>query len=150
MRRPWLRAVLGMVLAALSIGLLGGCGSGPPNRSQEAVAHQKAQDTMIRQLKALPGATITADIESSLDSGQNNVSVDAQLPPAATAAQITTLGDSIERTIWLSHLDPLGRIGINFTLAGSSEPDQRRLYIGTDKDALGIKYGPRPDGLTGY
>ncbi len=145
MRRPW---VLAMAMAIVSVVLVAGCAARPA--VPDATAQKKISTALIRQLEALPGATITVDIESGLDSGQNNIRVDAQLPPAATPAQINALGDRIERIIWLSNLDPLGRIGINFTLAGSSEPDQRRLYIGDDKDALGVKYGPRPDGLTGY
>jgi hypothetical protein len=65
-------------------------------------------------------------------------------------AQANALGDSIESTIWLSHLDPLGSIGINITPEGSSVPVLRRLYQGvTDARPLGVKYGPRPDGLPG-
>ncbi len=138
-----------MVLAAVSTGLLAGCVTGPSQREEEA-AQQKIRTALIRQLEALPEATVTARVQSGLDTGQNNVGVQVRLPSEATVSQNSALGDSIERIIWLSHLDPLGRISISFMLAGSSEPDQRRLYIGPDKDALGVKYGPRPDGLTGY
>jgi len=149
MKRPSVLAVICVVLAAVSTGLLAGCDSGPPFGS-EAAAHQKAQDTMIRQLEALPGATVTAHVTSSLDGGQGNVGVQARLPAVATVAQANALGDSIERTIWFSHLDPLGRISINVTREGSSVPVLRRLYqFEIDTRPLGVKYGPRPDGLPG-
>jgi hypothetical protein len=148
-RRPSVLAVICVVLAAVSTGLLAGCDTGPPFGAEEA-ARQKAQDTVIRQLEALPGATVTADVTSSLDGGQNNVGVDARLPAAATVAQTNALGDSIERTIWLSHLDPMGRISIDITREGSSVPVQQRLYQDEiDTRPLGVKYGPRPDGLPG-
>jgi hypothetical protein len=151
-RRPLVSAVLavaGIVLAAVSVGLLTGCDTGPP-LGAEAAAPQKAQDTVIHQLEALPGAKVNATIESSLDGGQNNIGVQARLPAAATVAQANALGESIERTIWLSHLDPLGLIGINITREGSSVPVLRRLYQAEiDTRPLGVKYGPRPDGLPG-
>jgi hypothetical protein len=149
MKRPSVLAVISMVLAAVSVGLLTGCDTGPPFGSQ-AASHQKAQDTVIRQLEALPGATVTAHVTSSLDGGQGNIGVQARLPAAATVAQTNALGDSIERTIWLSHLDPLGLISINVTREGSSVPVLRRLYQDEiDTRPLGVKYGPRPDGLAG-
>jgi hypothetical protein len=149
MKRRCVLVVIGIVLATVSTGLLAGCDTGPPYGS-EAAAHQKAQDTMIRQLEALPGATVSAHVTSSLDGGQGNVGVQARLPAAATVAQTNALGDSIERTIWLSHLDPLGRISINITREGSGVAVQQRLYQGdTDTPPLGVKYGPRPDGLAG-
>jgi hypothetical protein len=148
MRRPSVLAVICVVLAAVSTGLLAGCDSGP--FGAEEAARQKAQDTVIRQLEALPGAKVNATIESSLDGGQNNVGVQARLPAAATVAQANALADSIERTIWLSHLDPLGRIGFNVTREGSSVPVLRRLYTSSlDTPPLRVKYGPRPDGLPG-
>jgi hypothetical protein len=148
-RRPSALAVICVVLAAVSTGLLAGCDGGPPPGSEAAVTRQKSQDTMIRQLEALPGATVTADVTSGLDAGQNNVGVNAQLPAAATAAQANAMADSIERIIWLSHLDPLGRISIGVTRAGSSAPVVR-LYQGEiQRRPLGVKYGPRPGGLPG-
>jgi len=105
---------------------------------------------MIRELEALPGPTVKARVTSSLDGGQNNVGVQARLPAAATVAQTNALGDSIERTIWLSHLDPMGRINISITREGSSVLVQQRLYqFEIDTRPLGVKYGPRPDGLAG-
>jgi hypothetical protein len=131
-----------MVLLAVS---LAGCASDHP-KLPDAAAAKKASTELISQLQALPGAKITATVESSLDGGQGNVGADAQLPSAATDAQLNAVGDSIERTIWLSHLYPLGRININFTRAGSSVRVLQRVYIGTAKEKLGDKYGPRPDG----
>jgi hypothetical protein len=149
MRRPSVLAVIGVALAAVCVGLLTGCDTGPRFGAEEA-AHKKSQDTMIRELEALPGAKVTATVESSLDGGQNNVIVDARLPASATVAQVNALGDSIERTIWLSHLDPLGTISIDITHEGSSVSVQQRLYQGqTDTPPLRVKYGPRPDGLAG-
>ena len=102
------------------------------------------------QLEALPGAKVTATVESSLDGGQNNIGVNARLPAAATVAQTNALGDSIERTIWLSHLDPLGSLGITINRQGSRVPVQQRLYQGEiHRRPLGVRYGPRPDGLPG-
>ena len=150
MQRPSVLAVICVVLAAVSTGLLAGCDGGPTPGSDAAVARQKANDTMIRQLEALPGAKVSATIESSLDGGQNNIEADAVLPVAATKAEANALGDSIERTIWLSHVDPLGRIGIIVTREGSSVQVLQRLYISSlDTPPLRVKYGPRPDGLPG-
>jgi hypothetical protein len=147
MRRPPVLAVIGVVLAAVCVGLLAGCDTGPLFGAEEA-AHKKAQDTMIRELEALPGATVKARVTSSLDGGQNNVGVQARLPAAVAVAQANALGDSIERTIWLSHLDPMGRISIDITREGSSVSVQQRLYqFEIDTRPLGVKYGPRPDGL---
>ena len=102
------------------------------------------------QLEALPGAKVTATVESSLDGGQNNIGVNARLPAAATVAQTNALGDSIERTIWLSRVNPMGRISIDITREGSSVSVQQRLYqFEIDTRPLGVKYGPRPDGLPG-
>lgn len=147
MKRPWVLAVISMVLAAVSTGLLAGCDGGPTPGSEAAVARQKANAALIQQLEALPGATVNATIESSLDGGQNNVGVDARLPATATVAQTNALGDSIERTIWLSHVDPMGSISIDITRQGSRVPVLQRLY--QDRRPLGVKYGPRPDGLPG-
>ena len=131
-----------MVVLALS---LAGCGGDHP-KLPDAAAAKKASTELISKLEALPGAKITATVDSSLDGGQGNVGADAQLPTEATDAQVNAVGDSIERTIWLSHLYPLGRININFTRAGSSVRVLQRVYIGTAKEKLGDKYGPRPDG----
>ena len=60
------------------------------------------------------------------------------------------MGDTIERTSWLSHVNPMGRISIDITREGSSVSVQQRLYqFEIDTRPLGVKYGPRPDGLTG-
>jgi len=150
MRRPSVRALIFVVLAMVSTGLLAGCDGGPTPGSEAAVTRQKANDTLIRQLQALPGATVTADVTSSLDGGQNNIGVDARLPAAATMAQTNALGDSIERTIWLSRVNPMGRISIDITRQGSRVPVQQRQYLDEiDTRPLGVKYGPRPDGLPG-
>jgi len=140
-----------VVLTMVSTGLLAGCGDIVNFGSQEAAdAQKKASAVLIRQLEALPGAKVTATVESSLDGGQNNVGVQARLPAAATVPQTNALGDSIERTIWLSHLDPMGRISIDITRQGSRVPVQQRLYQDEiDTRPLGVKYGPRPDGLSG-
>jgi hypothetical protein len=132
-------------LLSVLVVLLAGCGGDHP-KLPDAAAQKKASTELIHQLEALPGAKVTATIESSLDGGQGNVGADAQLPEGATTAQLNAVGDSIERTIWLSHLYPLGRININFTRAGSSVRVLQRVYIGTAKEKLGNKYGPRPDG----
>ena len=139
----------GVVLAAVCVGLLAGCDTGPRFGAEEA-AHKKAPDTMIRELEALPGATVKARVTSSLDGGQGNVVVQVRLPASAAVAQANALGESIEHTIWLSHLDPLGAIAIDITREGSSVPVLQRLYQDQiDRRALGVKYGPRPDGLPG-
>jgi hypothetical protein len=140
-RRPWALAWLSIVLVLVA-GCAGSHAGGP-----DATARNKAGAAMIAQLQALPGAKVSAHVTSSLDGGQGNVGVQAQLPAAAGTAALEAVGDSIERTIWRSHLDPLGRISINFTRAGSSASVGQRVYIGTDKKALRDKYGPRPDGL---
>jgi hypothetical protein len=135
-----------LVWASLAMVLVAGCAGSPdvPDKTTRV----DARKAMIRQVDALPGAKITASVSSSLDGGQNNVGVNAQLPTAVSTADIKALGDSIERTIWLSHLDPLGRISINFTRVGSSVPVSQRLYQDSiDTKPLRAKYGPRPDGL---
>jgi hypothetical protein len=151
MRRPSVRALICVVLTMVSTGLLAGCGDIVNFGSQEAAdAQKKASADLIRQLEALPGAKVTATVDSSLDGGQNNVGVNAQMPAAATVAQVNALGDSIERTFWLSHLDPLGRFGIDITRQGSMVPVLQRLYQDPiDRRTLGVKYGPRPGGLPG-
>jgi hypothetical protein len=142
--------VICVVLAAVSTGLLAGCDGGPTPGSKAAVARQKANDTLIRQLEALPGGKVTATIESSLDGGQNNIEVDAVLPAAATTAQLHVMADTLERTIWLSHMNPLGRIGLIVGRQGETDPALERLYQGEiHRRPLGVKYGPRPDGLPG-
>ena len=147
MRRPLVLAVI--CLAAVSTGLLAGCGNGPDYRAV-AAARQKAIDTVIRQLEQLPGGQVNANVESSLDGGQNNIEVDAVLPAAATTAQLSVMADTLERTIWLSHVDPLGRIGLVVRRQGDKDPVLERLYQDEiDTRPLGVKYGPRPDGLPG-
>jgi hypothetical protein len=135
----------------VSTGLLAGCGDVVNFGSQEAAdAQKKASAELTRQLEALPGAKVTATVDSSLDGGQNNIGVNARMPAAATVAQVNALGDSIERTVWLSHLDPLGSFGINITREGSSILVLQRLYQGEiHRRPLRVKYGPRPDGLAG-
>jgi hypothetical protein len=144
-------AVICVVLAAVGMGLLAGCGDIVNFGSEEAAqAQKKAADTMIRQLEALPGATVTADVESSLDGGVNNIEARAVLPKTATTAQLNVMADTIERTIWLSHVDPLGRIGLIVRRQGDTDPVLDRLYQGEiHSRPLGVKYGPRPDGLPG-
>jgi hypothetical protein len=139
-----------MLLAAVSTGLLAGCDGGPTPGSEAAATRQKANDTVIRQLKALPGGKVNATIESSLDGGQNNIEADAVLPATATTAQANGMADSIERTIWLSRVDPLGRIGLTVRREGGVGPVLRRLYqFEVHTRPLRVKYGPRPDGLPG-
>lgn len=149
MRRPWVLAMMSIVLTAVSAGLLAGCVTGPSNGSK-AAAQAKIRNALVHQLEALPGATITADVQSGLDTGQNNVGVQARLLGQATTAQSRALADSMERIIWLSHLDPMGRISITFTRKGSGVPVLQRLYQDeVDTRPLGVRYGPRPDGLPG-
>jgi hypothetical protein len=146
MRRPW--ATAPTVVALVCVALLTGCSSNHPGVPD--ATYQKARKALITQLVALPGATITATIESSIEAGRGNVGVNAQLPAAATAAQLGAVGDSIERTIWLSQLDPLGRININLSREGSTVRVERRLYHDAiDRKPLGVKYGPQPDSLPG-
>jgi hypothetical protein len=149
MRRSPVLAVMGVVLAAVCAGLLAGCDTGPRYGAEEA-AHKKAQATMIRELEALPGGKVTATIESSMDGGQNNIEARAVLPATATTAQLTVMADTIERIIWLSRVDPLGRIGLIVRSQGGTSPVLERLYQGgIHRRPLGVKYGPRPDGLAG-
>jgi hypothetical protein len=136
---------IGVVLVGI---VLAGCASNHPGVPD--ATYQKARDALIAQLEALPGATVTATVESSVEAGRGNVGVNALLPAAATPAQLDAVGDSIERTIWLSQLDPLGRININLTREGSTVRVQQRLYHDAiDRKPLGVKYGPRPDSLPG-
>lgn len=147
MRRPGALALAG--LAVLSVLLLAGCPISRPDVPEATVRKEAGRD-LIRQLEALPGATVTAVIQSSLVGGQNNIGAEAELPAAASTAQLNAVGDSIERTIWLSDLDPLGRININFTREGSSVRVLQRLYIDPiDTRPLRAKFGPRPIGLRG-
>jgi hypothetical protein len=139
-RRLGVLAWTGVVLV-----MLAGCAGSHPKLPDQA-AQKKASSDLISQLEALPGAKVTATIESSLDGGQGNVGAQARLPADATTAQLNAVGDSIERAIWLSHLYPLGTISINLTREESTVPVLQRLYIGTNKEALGAKFGHRPDG----
>jgi hypothetical protein len=150
MRRPSVLAGIGVILAAVIMGSLAGCDGGPTPGSEAAGTRQSANDTMIRQLEALPGGKVTATIESSLDGGQNNIEARAVLPATATTAQLTAMADTIERTIWLSRVDPLGRIGLIVRSQGGTQPVLERLYQGgIHRRPLGVKYGARPDGLPG-
>jgi hypothetical protein len=137
------------VIALLCVSLLTfvmvtGCGGS--NAGPSDAKYQKSRSALIRQLEALPGATVTAHVESSVEEGRGNVTADAVLPKTASTAQVNAMADSLERTIWLSHLDPLGRIGLNLSLQGSSVRVLQRLYQ-SDTKPLREKYGPRPDGL---
>jgi hypothetical protein len=137
------------MLAWLGVGLVlvAACAASSSGDSDRA-ARTKAKVAMVRQLEALSGAKVSAHVTSSLDGGQGNVGVNAQLPEAASTDQLNAVGDSIERTIWLSHLDPLGRISINFTRVGSAVSVSQRVYVDAiDTQPLRDKYGPRPDGL---
>lgn len=136
-------------MVLLSLGLLGvvtvsGC-AGSHASGQDAT-YQKTRSDLIRQLEALPGATVTAHVESSVEEGRGNVTADAVLPKSASLAQVNAMADTIERTIWLSHLDRLGRIGVNLRRQGSPVRVLQRLYQ-SDTRPLRAKYGPRPDGL---
>lgn len=142
MRRARVTALL--CLSALSVAMVTGCGGSSAGVSD--AKYQKTRSALIRQLEALPGAKVTAHVESSLEEGRGNVTADAVLPKTASTAQVNAMADSLERTIWLSHLDPLGRIGLNLSLQGSSVRVLQRLYQ-SDTKPLRDKYGPRPDGL---
>lgn len=130
----------------LTVVLAAGCGG--DHRGVPDATYQKSRTDLIRALEALPGAKVTAHVESSVEEGRGNVTADAVLPATASTAQIDAMADSLERTIWLSHLDPLGRIGLNLSRQGSTVRVLQRLYqdeISTRP--LRVKYGPRPDGL---
>jgi hypothetical protein len=127
--------------------LLAGCSS--PSNADD-VAQDKAQHRMIRRLEALPGAKVSASIESSVTQGSNNIGVQVRGPADATETELATVADRVERTIWRSRVDPLGRISINVTREGSPEPVMQRSYADEyDTTALRAKFGPRPDGLPG-
>jgi hypothetical protein len=85
-----------------------------------------------------------------LDGGQNNIGAEVQMPATTTVARMNSVANTLERIVWLSHLDPLGRIGIDITRQGSSVSAVQRLYQDEiDTRKLRAKYGPRPDGLPG-
>ncbi len=145
MKRPVAFAVLVMLVGALTTG----CGGGRGARVEATYKRTKAD--LFRQIGALPpsalyGATLKTYIESSLDGGQGNVNINAAMPATATVAQKNALADTLERTVWLSHLDPLGRISIGISRDGRPPFQVDRLYQ-SNRDPLRIKYGPRPDGL---
>ncbi len=145
MKRPGAFAVLVALVGALTTG----CGGGRAGRVD--ATYQRTKADLLRQLGALPpaslyGAKIKAHVTSSLDGGQGNVGVDARLPATATFAQMNSVADTLERTVWLSHLDPLGTIGIGVSRVGHP-PFEVERPLQDDKETLRIKYGPRPDGL---
>lgn len=146
MRRPLPRStVAGAVgVACIVLVLATGCGG---DDSEDTAKQEEVRARLVSRLESLPDAEVDVRIESSLSGGQNNVGVDVALPADATAAQLDAVGEKVERTIWLSRLDPLGLININFTHEGSAARVEQRLYGGTDKRQLADKYGPRPDGL---
>jgi hypothetical protein len=144
-RRLPLSTVAGAVgLVCLVLVLATGCGG---NDSPDEAKQDEVKAKLVSRLESLPDAQVEVTIESSLSGGQNNVGVDVALPADASAAELDAVGEKVERTIWLSRLDPLGLININFTHEGSAERVEQRLYGGTDKRQLADKYGPRPDGL---
>jgi hypothetical protein len=108
--------------------------------------YKRTSAELVTQLEALPGLTVDAHVESSFNAGQGNVFADVVVPVASTVAQINTVVDTVERTVWLSHLDPLSSISIDVTRRGGSVSVLQRLYQG-DPSAPLAKYGPRPDGL---
>jgi len=111
-----------VALATVSTGLLAGCGDIVNFGSEEAAHAQKKAGDLVRQLEALPGGKVTATIESGLNGGQNNIEARAVLPATATTAQLNVMADTIERTIWLSRVDPLGRIGLIVRRQGGTDP----------------------------
>jgi hypothetical protein len=136
----------------LTLLLLAGCGLANHGKDAAAkdAAQAKAKDRLISRLESMPGAKVSARITSGLDAGQNNIDVEVHVPAAATDAQVASLADRAERTIWLSHLDPLGRIGIDLLRQGTPDPVLERLYQDQiDTRKLRAKYGPRPDHLAG-
>jgi hypothetical protein len=136
-----------VLLTCAGLGLLAGCGQSPGGREAEQV---KVKHRLISRLEAMPGARVSARITSGLDAGQNNINVEVHVPASATDAQVTSLADRVERTIWFSHLDPLGGIGIDLLRQGIPDPVLQRTYADSiDRRKLRAKYGPRPDGLPG-
>lgn len=143
------RTVAFAVLVALVGALATSCGGGRAGRVD--ATYKRTRADLLRQISALPpsalyGATLTTSIESSLDVGQGNVAINAAMPVTATVAQKNALADTLERTVWLSHLDPLGVISIGISRDGRPPFEVDRLWQ-ADTEPLLIKYGPRPDGL---
>jgi hypothetical protein len=137
-----------IAIAVLLITLATGCTSFDP-RSQ-ANADKQIRANLVKQLETLPGLTVTASIESSLAGGQNNLGAAARVPASTTVARMNVVADTLERIVWLSHLNPLGTISIDVRRQGSSvSAVQRSYYIEEDTRKLRAKYGPRPDGLPG-
>ena len=127
-----------------------GCGRGDRIARIDAT-YKRTKADLFRQINALPpsslhGATRKTSIESSLDGGQGNVSINATMPATATIARRNAVADTLERTVWLSHLDPLGRISIGISRDGRPPFEVQRIWQ-ADTDPLRAKYGPRPDGL---
>ncbi len=145
MKRWVALAMLVMLVCALTAG----CGGDRRIARMDATSKRTKAD-LLRQIDALPpaslyGAKVRAHVTSSLDGGQGNVGVDAKLPATATFVQMNKVADIIERTVWLSHLDPLGTIGIGVSRVGRPPFEVERLW--QSSDPLRAKYGPRPDGL---
>jgi hypothetical protein len=144
--RQWVGAV-GVVLL-----LLVGCSlpSDGSDKASKDAAQVKVKHRLISRLEAVPGAKVAAKITSGLDAGVNNIGVTVHAPATATDAQVASLADRAERMIWLSHLDPLGRISIIVVRQGSPDTALQRLYQDQiDTRKLRTKYGPRPDHLSG-
>ena len=146
MKRSVAFAVLIMLVGALTAG----CGGDRRIARMEAT-YKRTKADLFRQIDTLPptslyGATLKTYIESSLDGGQGNVNINATMPATATVAQMNALADTLERTVWLSHLDPLGRISLGVSRVGRPPFEVERLWQ-DDTEPLRAKYGPRPDGL---
>ena len=144
------RSVAFAVLLVLVGAFTAGCGGGDRIARIDAT-YKRTKADLLQQIDALPpaslyGAKVRAHVTSSLDGGQGNVGVDAKLPATATFVQMNSVADTIERTVWLSHLDPLGRISIGVSRVGRPPFEVERLWQ-SDREPLRIKYGPRPDGL---
>jgi hypothetical protein len=111
--------------------------------------YKRTSADVVTQLKALPGLTIDTHVESSFETGRGNVFADVTIPLSSPPARMRVVADTIARTVWLSHLDPLGSISINIHVRrqGRNVLVLQRLY--QDTSGLLAKYGPRPGGIPG-
>jgi hypothetical protein len=135
--------------AALAVAVLvTGCSL--PDDNDDDQAQDRAGKQLVTRLEALPDARFKAQLTSSLEQGDNNVSVQGHAAATATDAELNSMADRVERTIWRSRLDPLGQITIDMYRSGAAKPVFRREYFDdVDRKKLLRSFGPRPDGLSG-